>query len=237
MVLKAILFNFNGIIIKDKIIHQQLINDLLLGENLRPLGQEYQEICLGKRDRFCLRDILAKRGRLVADDYLDKLLRKKADAYYEILTQIPQLPIYERIIEFILHLQSRYLPLGMVSDGFKRETEYVLERMNIRQYFSVILADEDLKDTTLEHQKYLLTIEKLNQNNPDLSLTPSQCLVIESTPLGIQAGKKAGMSVVAVANTYPFHLLQRLANWCVDDLMQLDLDWIDRTLTQKNDTV
>ena len=37
MSLKAVLFNFNGVIINDKIIHQQLINDLLLGENLRPL--------------------------------------------------------------------------------------------------------------------------------------------------------------------------------------------------------
>lgn len=42
--------------------------------------------------------------------------------------------------------------------------------------------------------------------------------------------KNAGMAVVGVANTYPLHLLQRQANWCVDNLMQLDLDWINDTM-------
>jgi len=35
MSLKAILFDFNGVIINDEAIHQQLIDELLLGENFK----------------------------------------------------------------------------------------------------------------------------------------------------------------------------------------------------------
>lgn len=230
MGLKAIIFDFNGVIINDEGIHQQLIDDLLLGENLLPSGKEYQQICLGKNDRSCLRDILAKRGRIVSDDYLDKLIRKKSDAYYQIVSQMSELPIFEKVIEFILSLQIRNLSLAVVTGALHKEVEYILERMNIRQYFNVIVAGDDIKLGKPSPSGYLLALKKLNQQNPDLYLEASECLVIEDTPVGIEAAKNAGVSVVGVANTYPFHMLQRQANWCVDHLMQLDLDWIDQTL-------
>jgi beta-phosphoglucomutase-like phosphatase (HAD superfamily) len=104
--------------------------------------------------------------------------------------------------------------------------------MNIRQYFNVIVAGDDIKLGKPSPSSYLLAIKKLNQQNPNLYLEASECLVIEDTPVGIEAAKNAGISVVGVANTYPFHMLQRQANWCVDHLMQLDLDWIDQTLVK-----
>ncbi len=232
MGLKAILFDFNGVIINDEAIHQQLIDELLLGENLPPSGNQYQQFCLGRSDRTCIRDILKSRGRVVKEEYLDKLIQKKATGYHQIISQRSQLPKCDRIIEFILSLQPRLLSLAIVTGALRKETEYILERMNIHQYFPVIVAGDDIKTSKPSPDGYLLAVEKLNQYNPSLELKPSECLVIEDTPVGIEAGKNAGMAVVGVANTYPLHLLQRQANWCVDHLMQLDLDWIDRTLNQ-----
>ncbi len=62
MGLKAIIFDFNGVIINDEAIHQQLIDDLLLGENLRPSGKEYQQICLGKSDSFLFTGYTCTKG-------------------------------------------------------------------------------------------------------------------------------------------------------------------------------
>ncbi|RMD67117.1 MAG: HAD family phosphatase, partial [Cyanobacteria bacterium J149] len=164
------------------------------------------------------------------EEYLEKLIQKKAEDYRRILEEMEKLPSCDRITEFILSLQSRHLSLGIVTGALRTETEYILERMNIRQYFSVIVAGDDIKTSKPSGDGYLLAVEKLNQQNPSLELKPSECLVIEDTPAGIEAGKKAGMAVAGVANTYPLHLLQRQANWCVDNLMQLDLDWINDTM-------
>ncbi len=143
-----------------------------------------------------------------------------------------KLPIFEKVIEFILDLQTRHLPLAIVTGALHEETEYILKKINIRQYFTVIVAGDDIKTSKPSPDGYLLAVEKLNQQNPDLCLQPSECLVIEDTPVGIEAAKNAGISVVGVANTYPFHMLQRQANWCVDHLMQLDLDWVNQTLAK-----
>lgn len=62
--------------------------------------------------------------------------------------------------------------------------------MNICQYFSVIVAGDDIKTSKPSGDGYLLAVEKINQQNPSLELKPSECLVIEDTPAGIEAGKK-----------------------------------------------
>ena len=79
-----------------------------------------------------------------------------------------------------------------------------------------------------------MAVERLNQEYPDLQLQPSECLAIEDTPAGIQAAKRAGISVVGVANTYPFHMMQRRANWAVDYLCDLDLQWAQQVLSAAN---
>ena len=41
------------------------------------------------------------------------------------------------------------------------------------------------------------------------------------------------MQVVGVANTYPFHMLQRCCNWTVDYLTDLELERVQEVFLQK----
>ena len=77
-----------------------------------------------------MKDILAKKGRIVSDKYLKKLMEDKAKAYYNIVSQMPELPIFDKVIEFILLLQTRNLALAIVTDTLPQEVEYILERIN-----------------------------------------------------------------------------------------------------------
>ncbi len=77
MTLKAVLFDFNGVIIDDESIHEQLLGQILLAENLTLKPGEYKQICLGRSDRACLQDILTNRGRVCTPEYLNQLLKKR----------------------------------------------------------------------------------------------------------------------------------------------------------------
>jgi len=66
--------------------------------------------------------------------------------------------------------------------------------------------------------KYMITSGDVVQGKPFpepyvkgaalLGFAPANCLVVEDTPAGIDAGKKAGMRVVALQTTYPAEQLQ-----------------------------
>lgn len=237
MSLKAVLFDFNGVIIKDEQIHQQLIDEILISENLRPVPGEYQEVCLGKSDRACLEELLKRRGRFVKEDYLQELISRKAEGYQRYFETLEKLPIYAGLEDFIYKIRVAHLPMGVVSGAIHSEVEMVLNRAELAKYFTVIVAGDDLKVSKPEPDGYLLAVEKLNQEYPELKLQASECLAIEDTFAGIEAAKRAGMQVVGVANTYPFHMLQRCASWTVDYLSELELERVQEVYAKKGAVV
>lgn len=233
MSLKAVLFDFNGVIINDESIHEQLISQILVEENLTLKKGEYQQVCLGRSDRSCVRELLASRGRMVREEYLTGLLHRKAAMYALELEKIEKLPLYPGLDDLIFQVRSRNLKLGVVSGAIRKEIQLVLNRAKLAEYFQVIVAGDDITSSKPEPDSYLLAVERLNQQYPELNLQPRECLAIEDTPAGIAAAKRAGMQVVGVANTYPFHMLQRCCNWTVDYLTDLELERVQEIYSQK----
>ena len=232
MTLKAILFDFNGVIINDEAIHQELIDELLLKENLRPSGAEYGEICLGRSDRACIQDILHRRGRVISEEYLNKLIQQKAQAYQNKLAELDNLPIYPEIKDFIPKIHAEGFLLAIVSGALSSEIAAVLQRVELTDYFSAIVSGDEIKTSKPQPDGYLLAVEKLQEKHPQKQIRPGNCLAIEDTFPGIQAAKSAGIQVVGIANTYPLHMLQRQANWAVDYLAELEIERIQGVLAQ-----
>ena len=229
MTLKAVLFDFNGVIINDEPLHEHLIKQLLIEENLRAKPEEFQTFCLGRSDRACLRDFLNNQGRVVSEEYLDRLIHRKSQAYLQQLESLETLPIYPDTEKFISNVQAANLTMAVVSGAIRSEVELVLNRANLASYFPIIVAGDDITTSKPEPDGYLLAIERLNQFDPNLNLHPAECLAIEDTWAGIQSAQNAGISVVGVAHTYPFHMLQRWANWCIDDLSDLEFERIQKS--------
>ncbi|MCT7948307.1 HAD family phosphatase [Ancylothrix sp. C2] len=224
MSIKAVLFDFNGVIINDEKIHEQLIEELLISENLRPRRDEFRYVCLGRSDRVCIAELLNSRYRVVTEAYLDQLIARKNAAYLEKLGSLEVLPIYPGLQDFILRLQEAGLKLAVVTGALRVEVENVLSRAGLAQYFSVVVAAEDVTKSKPAPDGYLMAVKRLNECYPELNLSPKNCLVFEDTPAGIQAGQQAGMPVVGVANSYPFHMIHRQATWVIDRFADLELE-------------
>ncbi|MDZ8056328.1 MAG: HAD family hydrolase [Aulosira sp. ZfuVER01] len=233
MSLKAVLFDFNGVIINDERIHLQLIDQILIEENLQPQRDNERQASLGRSDRACFQELLHNRGRVVSEEYLTQLLNRKAQGYALELEKLEKLPLYSGLDDLIFQVRSRNLKIGLVSGAIRNEIDLVLQRANLAEHFSVIVADDDITTSKPKPDGYLLAVERLNHKYPQLSLQPQDCLAIEDTPAGIQAAKRAQMQVVGVANTYPFHMLQRCCNWTVDYLTDLELERIQEVYSQK----
>ena len=234
MSLKAVLFNFNGVIIKDGSIHIQLIDEILIQENLQPQRVKEREDFLGISHRAYLQNLLKNRGRVVTEAYMAQLLTRKAQAYVLELEKLEKLPLYSGIEDVIFQIRSRHLKMALVSDALSLEIEMVLTSAKLAEYFPVIVSGDDISSDKPNPEGYLLAVERINQTYPELNLEPDECLVIENTPAGIQAAKRAQMQVVGVANTYPFQMLHRQANWTIDYLIDLDLQRVQEVFLEKD---
>jgi beta-phosphoglucomutase len=228
MVLKAVLFDFNGVIINDERFHEAAIAEILLEENLMFKPGEFQQFCLGRGDRACLTDLLGSRGRVVMPEVMEKLIQRKAYYYRQKLETLNKLPIYPNLGDLIFKFRMAGLKMAVVSGALRSEIESILDRAQLKQYFSVIVAGNEVNVGKPAADGYLLAVERLNRAHPALALQPSECLAIEDSFPGLEAAKRAGISVVGVAHTYPFHMLQRRANWTIDNLYDLEVDRVQR---------
>lgn len=233
--LKAVLFDFNGIIINDERFHSQLVEQILIEENLRPQSGEFRQVCLGRSDRTCLNELLTRRGRVLSESYLTQLVNRKTQAYQQQIKQLEKLPLYPGLEDLIFQLRAKELKLAVVSNSPLEEVKLVLNRATLAEYFKVLVGADEVTTAEPELDGYFLAVERLNQLYPELNLRVVECLAIEHTPVGIEAAQRAGMQVVGVAHTYPFHMLQRLADWTVDYLCDLEIErlqeaysWLDQ---------
>jgi len=226
--IKAILFDFNGVIIDDETIQMKAYQEILKGHEI-PLTEELYFGALGMDDRTFVRSMFAHAKKPLTNPVLEKVLNDKTDLHREM---IEDLPLFPGVVTF-LKAAAREFEVGLVSMANKVEVGYVFQRAHLTPLFSVIVTAEDASVCKPAPDCYLAGLTKLNekrQHERKLPLLASECLAIEDSPPGIQSARAAGMRTLGVTNTVPAAALREagadvvtasLADWNVDAVKRL----------------
>ncbi|MGB2926737.1 MAG: HAD family phosphatase [Limnothrix sp.] len=230
--LQAVFFELSGVFLNDSALQFELIDDLLLAENLRPTDQLFRDQSIGKSDRRCLKESLSLRGRLIPDEYLDQLIQKKSVIYQERLAEQESLSIWQDVLPCITAMKLKNLHIGIVTGYCRADTLFLLQKLDLQAAFDVIITADEVNAFKPSGDSYRQALSTLQTQYPDENIQAENCLAIEDNFHGIQAAKAAKIAVVGVAHTYPFHMMQRCSNWCVDYLTDLELERIDPSLKE-----
>ena len=221
--IKAIFFDFNGVIIDDETIQMKAYHEVLSGHEIA-LTEELYFGALGMDDRTFVRSMFEHAKKPLSDPLLEEVLGAKTDLHRQM---IEELPLFPGVLTF-LKAASREFQLGLVSMANLVEVSYVFQRANLTPLFSVIVTAEDASVCKPAPDCYLAGLSKLNdlrQHERQLPLLASECLAIEDSPPGIQSARAAGMRTLGVTNTVTEEALRAagadvvtksLADWTVD---------------------
>jgi phosphoglycolate phosphatase/beta-phosphoglucomutase len=221
--IRAIFFDFNGVIIDDETIQMKAYQEVLSGHEI-PLTEELYFGALGMDDRTIVRSMFAHVQKPLTDPLLEEVLDAKTDLHRQM---IEELPLFPGVLTF-LKAASREFQLGLVSMANLVEVSYVFQRANLTPLFTVIVTAEDASVCKPAPDCYLAGLMKLNewrQHERMLPLLASECLAIEDSPPGIQSARAAGMRTLGVTNTVADEALRAagadvvtksLADWTVD---------------------
>src|SRR5215211_383838 len=221
--LKAIFFDFNGVIIDDETIQMQAYREVLRGHDIELTEQWYMD-ALGMDDRTFVRAMFDRAKKPLSDPVLETVLEAKIGLHRQM---IEELPLFPGVLTF-LKAASREFSIGLVSMANKAEVGYVFQRANLTPLFSVIVTAEDASVCKPAPDCYLAGLKKLNekrQQERKLPLLASECLAIEDSPPGIESARVAGMRTLGITNTVPAEALRAagaeivtgsLADWTTD---------------------
>lgn len=220
--LKAVIFDFNGVIVDDEPLHLELFRRVLGEESISLTDEDYHAKYLGYDDRGCFTAALADAGRaeLAADTaFIAELIERKAGYYREAIEQ--RMLLFPGAVELVKKLAAKF-PMAIASGALRGEIEVVLNRGGIRDCFKEIIASEDVTACKPDPEGYNKALAALNAKLGS-RIQPGECLVIEDSIAGIEAAKLAGMRCLAVTNSYKADELTN-ADWIVTTLANCDVE-------------
>jgi beta-phosphoglucomutase len=203
-VLRAILFDFNGVLLDDEPIHLELFQKVLAEEDIALTAQDYYRHYLGLDDRACFAAVLAREGEATNSERLVRLIARKA-AYYQERMRRGGYRFFPGALDLVREAAAAGLMLGVVSGALREEVEGALRHASLRELFKVLVTAEDVEASKPDPQGYRYGLELLNAQppRPERLVHAHQVLAVEDSPAGLAAAREAGLLTLGVAQTYP----------------------------------
>ena len=223
--LKAVIFDFDGVITDSEILHLRAFNQSLAQYGIEITKNDYYTMYLGFNDADCYR-LLIEKGLLKMDEQqINNLMNQKKQIFEQLAKTEGKM--IEGVRDFLTLLEENSIPMAICSGSLLTEVEMVLEEARLRHLFEVIVSGEQVKKGKPDPEGFLLTLQRLNENREE-AMTANQCIVIEDSHWGLEAAKAAGMHTIAVTNSYDAEqlalaekIVTQLNDLTINDLQQL----------------
>jgi beta-phosphoglucomutase len=227
-VLRAVLFDFNGVLVDDEPLHLEMFQRVLREEGIELTAEDYYARYLGFDDRGCFAAVLAAAGETPTVPRLMRLIARKA-AYYQERIRSRGYPFFAGAAELVRELAGSGRMLGVVSGALREEVEGALRQAGLPELFKVLVTAEDVAEGKPDPEGYRRALEGLNALPPlpERLLHPHEVLVIEDSPAGLRAAAEAGLLTLGVAQTYPADELEE-ADAVADRLAGLTLARLEK---------
>jgi HAD superfamily hydrolase (TIGR01509 family) len=200
--IRAIIFDFNGVIADDETPHLHCFQQALAEHGLSLTKDDYYGTYLGMDERTCAAALLTTRNGTCDRDLLQKMMDRKATLFREYQT-IHKPALFPGVVEFVKHAGAQYR-LAIATGGRREQIDRALSGTAIERDFAVVVSADDVATGKPDPAIYLATLKRLTAVDPRPPLlTAAQCVVVEDSRAGIHAAKASGMRVVALATTYP----------------------------------
>ncbi|MDF9799820.1 beta-phosphoglucomutase [Catalinimonas alkaloidigena] len=209
----AIIFDMDGVIVDNHQFHLKSWLQFFEEHNISMTEEEYKQKVNGRTMEEILTKIM---GKDLSKQKLRDLGEEKEKVYRDMYR--PHIKATDGLPEFLEELKVRNVPRAVATSAPPPNVDFTMENTGLRLFFSTIIDDTMVNKGKPDPEVYLTAAKKLD-------MKPEQCIVFEDAILGIQAGKNAGMKVIAVATTHSREELEAgEADYVVDDFMGLTVE-------------
>ena len=167
MSIRAIIFDFNGVIIDDEELHFLAFQESLQKADLILTQTLYLERYLGLNDWGFYQAFFGDHPNpQTKDKAIDTWVDEKADIYIRMLAD--EMPLFPQAAECIQSL-SQYVPLAINSGARRHEIEKVIQWANLSSCFESIVSGDDIRNGKPAPDGYIAAYQNLKAKIPQRS--------------------------------------------------------------------
>jgi len=223
--LRAIVFDFDGVIANSEPLHFRAFRDVLADVGVRLTETDYYGRYLGFDDVGSFQAIAHDHRRHWTKDDIGALIVRKAERL-EALERDTSV-LFPGAAETIRRIAAA-VPLAIASGALGAEIRRVLDRERLTPCFHAIISAEDTAASKPAPDPYLRAVALL-EFAVHAPVSPEDCAAVEDSHWGLESARAAGLKTVAVAQTYPRSALT--ADLVVDSIGSIELELLKRLWT------
>ena len=195
----AFLFDLNGTMIDDMQYHVKVWHRIFneLGANIsmeRMKAESY-----GKNHEVIER---VMPGRFSEEEKTEMSFAKERQYQKEYK---PHLKLIDGLDLFLEKAYQQNIKMAIGSAAIMFNIDFVLDGLDLRKYFSVIVSADDVKKSKPDPETYLKCAEALK-------VSPDECIVFEDAPKGVESAQNAGMRSVIFTILHEQHEFDQYKN-------------------------
>ena len=214
--LKAVIFDLDGVIIDSEPLHKRAVKNALLQFGVE-LKDEYCNQFIGTTVVHMM-DTICKDYNLTIS--LETLFEANKQAKEKLLKE-EGYSIIPGIRTLISDLYNHGILLAVASSSTKEEIESAISNLSSENVFSVLLSGTQVANPKPAPDIFLETAKLL-------SVDPSECVVIEDSHLGVIAAKAAGMTRIGFMNTNSGNQDLSQVNFVVENFEEVDYKFVNQ---------
>jgi len=183
--MKLILFDLDGVLVDAKEIHYQALN-YALSDRYEISRDDHRNIYDGRKTREKLKILTEKKGLPVDQhDYIFDLKQTKT------VEMLHSLPINTHALDLFKELEKQGYIIGVCSNSIRRTVLTALAKSGLIEYCSVILSNEDVKNSKPHPEIYWKAMSMMR-------CLPEETIIIEDSPPGLLAAARSRASYIRV---------------------------------------
>ena len=187
----GLLFDMNGVIVDDEVLHEGAFRSVLTDVSVSLTHDDYIQYFAGRSDANGLLAFLAKRDPSLVS-VAHELQKQKTARYMQQADEALQL--YPDVPKILRTLRAAEYALALVTGATRPEVEAVLHKLG-DNLFETIVSAEDVQLGKPAPDGYVRAAHRLGKS-------ASECIVVEDSPVGVEAAWRAGMYCIAVTTTH-----------------------------------
>jgi len=184
--LKAVIFDLDGVIADSHPIHEAAWKALLTEQGLDPATINIDFLYAGHPRREILTHYLGA----LSDPIIERLGRRKDELYLRAAENLAPKPGIPRVL---CELQAAGIALAIATSAGRIRTGETLAKFSISGHFSAVVTGNDVCAAKPAPDIFLLAASKLGATSEEVA-------VMEDSVAGVQAARAAGMKCVGYAH-------------------------------------
>jgi len=183
--LRAVIFDLDGVIVDSHPAHLQAWKTFLHSLERNVSDSDLQFVLEGYKREIILRHFL---GDLTQEEMRDYGAKK--DALFR--ASMDELKTVAGFAAFFDSVQAAELPVALASSASRWRAEHTLSHLGLARAFRAIVTGDDVANGKPDPEIFQVA-------SHSLGVDPADILVCEDAVSGVEAAKRAGMKVLAIA--------------------------------------